>query len=81
MATTTFFPRGGWLEVFRAWRRASWIIGFLLVGSSFPIAVASIDDRLMAGRGGDVNFPISCGERIQPHFDAALAGVCVFYQL
>ena len=27
----------------------------------------------MEGRGGDLNFPVSCGAQIQPRFDAALA--------
>jgi tetratricopeptide (TPR) repeat protein len=79
MATIPFFPSGGRPALFRAWRCTSWIIGSLLVGSSFPAATATIDNPLMAGRGGDVNFPISCGEQIQPRFDAALAALHAFW--
>jgi hypothetical protein len=79
MTTIAFFRPGGGPAVLRAWRCASWIIGFLLVGSGFPAAAANIDNPLMAGRGGDVNFPISCGEQIQPRFDAALAALHAFW--
>jgi hypothetical protein len=79
MATTTLFPCRGAPTVFRAWPYAFWIIGFLLVRSSFPAAAATIDNRLMSGRGGDVNFPISCGDQIQPRFDAALAALHAFW--
>jgi len=34
---------------------------------------------LMEGRGRGVSFPISCGEDIQPHFDAALAALHSFW--
>ena len=34
---------------------------------------------LMAGRGGDIVFPVSCGAALQPRFDAALAALHSFW--
>src|SRR5690242_15323442 len=45
------------------------------IGQSIP---QSTHD-LMEGRGRDVSFPVSCGEDIQPRFDAALAALHSFW--
>jgi tetratricopeptide (TPR) repeat protein len=42
-------------------------------------APAQTDADLMEGRGRGVSFPISCGEDIQPRFDAALAALHSFW--
>jgi hypothetical protein len=42
-------------------------------------ALAQSNPEAMAGRGKDVNFPISCGEAAQPRFEAALAALHSFW--
>jgi len=64
---------------FRAFRYAPLIIGCLLLGGNHEAAAQSEANPLMAGRGGDLSFPISCGAQIQPRFDAALAALHSFW--
>jgi hypothetical protein len=42
-------------------------------------AAAQSSNPLMEGRGGDLNFPVSCGAQAQPRFDAALAALHSFW--
>jgi hypothetical protein len=63
--------------------RALWhvplIIGCFLLGGNQGAKAQSDVNPLMVGRGGDLNFPISCGTQIQPRFDAALSALHSFW--
>jgi hypothetical protein len=56
------------------------VLGACLFLSGIEWAGAqSNSNPLMAGRGGDLNFPVTCGAQIQPRFDAALAALHSFW--
>src|SRR6266849_527681 len=63
--------------------RGPWVVAALAAGLALGgarSAVAQNDARdLMEGRGRDVSFPVSCGQDIQPRFDAALAALHSFW--
>jgi tetratricopeptide (TPR) repeat protein len=66
-------------ERFRTLRYVPLMIGCFLLGGNYGAAAQSDANPLMAGRGGDLSFPISCGAPIQPRFDAALAALHSFW--
>src|SRR5437763_7530129 len=51
----------------------------LTIGGIKGAAAASEIDILMAGRGKDVHFAVSCDPKLQPRFDAALAALHSFW--
>jgi tetratricopeptide (TPR) repeat protein len=51
----------------------------LTIGGIKGAAAASEIDTLMAGRGKDVYFAVSCDPKLQPRFDAALAALHSFW--
>lgn len=65
------------------WFRAARLAGAVaLVAGVQALAVAATPaevQSLMEGRGGDVHLPVSCGEEVQPRFDAALAALHSFW--
>jgi hypothetical protein len=79
MKIATFSTFAGRPARFRTLRYAPLIIGCFLLGNGYPAPALSEVNPLMAGRGGDLNFPISCGAQIQPRFDAALAALHAFW--
>jgi hypothetical protein len=55
-------------------------VGVALVAGAQALAAApAAVPSLMQGRGSDVHFPVSCGEEVQPRFDAALAALHSFW--
>jgi hypothetical protein len=77
--TTTFSTFVGRLARHRVLSHASVVIACFLLGVAYPVAEPSEVNPLMAGRGGDLNFPTSCGAQIQSRFDAALAALHAFW--
>ena len=66
----------GWLHAARLAVVVALVAGAqALAAAATPAGVAS----LMQGRGSDVHFPASCGEEVQPRFDAALAALHSFW--
>jgi len=63
----------------RALRYAALFIGCFLLGGYDWASAEGAANPLLAGRGGDLNFPISCGPQIQPRFDAVLAALHSFW--
>jgi len=55
------------------------VVGCCLAAGNGGAGAQSNANPLMAGRGGDLAFPISCGAQIQPRFDAALAALHSFW--
>jgi hypothetical protein len=63
--------------------RMSWIalaLATMMSLGEVPVEAAPSDlQALIEGRGRDVHFPVSCGESVQPLFDAALAALHSFW--
>jgi hypothetical protein len=63
-------------------KQGRWIVPALAAILAFAgarDASAQNTHDLMEGRGRDVSFPVSCGQDIQPRFDAALAALHSFW--
>jgi hypothetical protein len=71
------FARAGLAPWFQAVRLA--VVVALVAGGQALAAAATPAESLMQGRGSDVHFPASCGEEVQPRFDAALAALHSFW--
>jgi hypothetical protein len=54
-------------------------VGVALLAGAQALAATPAVPSLMQGRGSDVHFPVSCGEQVQPRFDAALAALHSFW--
>src|SRR6266852_2635474 len=63
--------------------RALWLVpvlaAVLALGAARNATAQNDSHDLMEGRGRDVSFPVSCGQDIQPRFDAALAAPHSFW--
>jgi tetratricopeptide (TPR) repeat protein len=63
--------------------RGLWLVptlaAVLALGGAPPAIAQNNTHDLMEGRGRDVSFPVSCGQDIQPRFDAALAALHSFW--
>ncbi len=79
MNKTAFSTFAGRSTRLRSLWCAPLVIGCALLGGNGGAAAQGAANPLMAGRGGDLNFPISCGAPIQPRFDAALAALHSFW--
>ena len=62
------------------WFRAARVaVVVALVAGVQALAAAAPLQALMEGRGSDVHLQVSCGEEVQPRFDAALAALHSFW--
>jgi hypothetical protein len=66
----------GWFHAARLALVVTVVAGVQSLAVAAPPAPAQ---SLMQGRGSDVHFPVSCGEEVQPRFDAALAALHSFW--
>ena len=61
------------------------VVVLIMSAAAAPLALgiasgnAQSTRDLMEGRGRGVSFPVSCGQEIQPRFDAALAALHSFW--
>src|SRR5438270_5964930 len=58
---------------------AALLTAALAIGGIHGAAAESQIDALMAGRGKDVHFTVSCDPKLQPRFEAALAALHSFW--
>ena len=63
----------------RVLRMALCAVACVLLAANERAAAESDPNPLMQGRGGDLIFPTSCGDKVQPRFDAALAAQHSFW--
>jgi hypothetical protein len=71
----------------KTWRDKTWrglwlvpaLAAVLALGAARSATAQNDAHDLMEGRGRDVSFPVSCGQDIQPRFDAALAALHSFW--
>jgi hypothetical protein len=66
-------------EPIRMLRSVAFIVGCMVLAGNQGAVAQSNPNPLMEGRGGDLVFPISCGDKVQPRFDAALAALHSFW--